>query len=79
MSAYIQWKEYIRNNNFCELLNNSLPIMRNIKKSWLCVKNVNKSLFYVGHILKVISCLANANVLLYISIAGLQVMILQKD
>ena len=28
---------------FCELLNNSLPIMRNVKKCGLSVKNVNKS------------------------------------
>ena len=53
-----------QNNNFCELLNNSLPIIRNVKKCWLCVKNVNKSLFYVGPIIKAISCLPIVNVLL---------------
>ena len=42
------------------------------------MKNVNKSLFYVGPILKIISCLANANRLLC-NYAGIQVMILQKD
>ena len=42
------------------------------------MKNVNISLFYVGHILKVISYLANANVLLC-TYAGIQVMILPKD
>ena len=41
------------------------------------MKNVNKSLLYVWTILKVISCLANANVLLC-KYAGIQVMILQK-
>ena len=40
--------------------------------------NVNKSLFYVGPILKVISSLANANVLLC-KYVGIQVMILEKD
>ena len=42
------------------------------------MKNVNNSLFYVWPILKVISGLANANVLLC-NYAGIQVMILQKD
>ena len=42
------------------------------------MKNVNKSLFYVGSILKVISCLDYANVLLC-NYVGIQVMILQKD
>ena len=37
-----------------------------------------KFIMYVGPILKVISCLANANVLLC-NYAGIQVMILQKD
>ena len=39
------------------------------------MKNINKSLYYVGPILKVISCLANANVLLC-NYAGIQVMLL---
>ena len=42
------------------------------------MKNVNIRLFYVGPILKVISCLSDANVLLC-NYAGIQVMILQKD
>ena len=42
------------------------------------MKNVNKSLCYVGPILKVISCLDYANVLLC-NYAGIQVMILQND
>ena len=37
-----------------------------------------KFIMYVGPILKVISCLDNANVLLC-NYAGIQVMILQKD
>ena len=92
----------MRNNKFCEFLKNSLPIMRSVKKFWLCVttywicsrrtgyfrykiiclcyvmKNVNKSLCYVGPILKVISCMDYANVLLC-NYAGIQVMILQND
>ena len=39
--------------------------MRNVKKSWLCVKIVNKSFFYVGPILKVISLLTNDNMIIY--------------
>ena len=42
------------------------------------MKNINKSLYYVGPILKVISCLANTNVLLC-NYAGIEVMLLQKD
>ena len=42
------------------------------------MKNVNKSVFYVGPILKVISCWDYANVLLC-NYAGIQVMILQND
>ena len=42
------------------------------------MKNVNKNLFYVRPILKVINFLANANVLLC-NYAGIQVMILQND
>ena len=42
------------------------------------MKNVNKSLFYVGPILKVISCLGYAHVLLC-NYGGIQVMILQND
>ena len=42
------------------------------------MKNVNKSLYYVGPILKVISCLDYTNVLLC-NYAGIQVMILQND
>ena len=44
------------------------------------MKNVNKEIFYVEPILKVISnsCLANANVVLC-NYAGIQVMILQND
>ena len=45
---------------------------------WYGMKNVNKSLCYVGPILKVISCLGYANVLLC-NYAGIQVMILQND
>ena len=95
-------EEVHQKQQFSELLNNSLPIMRNVKKSWLFVtehwtcsrrigyfryksiclcyvmKNLNKSLFYIWPILKAISCLANANVLLC-NYVGLQVMILQKD
>ena len=41
----------------------------------LCYEECKKLLFYVGPILKVISCLANANVLLC-NYAGIQVIIL---
>ena len=49
----------------------------NVNKSWLCVKNVNISLFYVGPILQDISYLANGNVLIR-NYAGVQVIIFLK-
>ena len=44
----------------------------------LCYEECKQSLCYVGPILKVISCLDYANVLLC-NYAGIQVMILQND